>query len=276
MQHHDERDHKAHEARETARQAEVELAILLNIEQSIRASENMQDYFGDVLVVTQDVTEMRNGKRVTTKRKLFAGYVLVEMILNDETLHFLTNVPDVRSSSFVGPGNKPTPLSEAEVETHDFLLFARAGVQKRLLADLQRGYIEVGLELDRGQSGLPFLISVLLFHSFLSFFDKFRKHIRVTEIITGVLLMVVGVMLGLSLSLGGGVAACRRRHGLAPVANVRERAGAGELRRRAEAVLDAQQFVVLGDPVGTAQRTGLDLRGGGRHRRRRDSPAQPI
>ena len=87
-----------------------------NIEQSIRASDNMQDFFGDVLVVTQDVTEMRNGKRVTTKRKLFAGYVLVEMILNDETLHFLTNVPDVRSSSFVGPGNKPTPLSEAEVD----------------------------------------------------------------------------------------------------------------------------------------------------------------
>jgi transcriptional antiterminator NusG len=87
-----------------------------NIEQSIRASETMSDYFGEVLVVTQDVTEMRNGKRVTTKRKLFAGYVLVEMILNDDTLHFLTNVPDVRSSSFVGPGNKPTPLSEAEVD----------------------------------------------------------------------------------------------------------------------------------------------------------------
>jgi transcriptional antiterminator NusG len=87
-----------------------------NIEQSIRASDNMEDYFGEVLVVTQDVTEMRNGKRVTTKRKLFAGYVLVEMILNDDTLHFLTNVPDVRSSSFVGPGNKPTPLSEAEVD----------------------------------------------------------------------------------------------------------------------------------------------------------------
>lgn len=87
-----------------------------NIEQSIRASDNMSDFFGEVLVVTQDVTEMRNGKRVTTKRKLFAGYVLVEMILNDDTLHFLTNVPDVRSSSFVGPGNKPTPLSEAEVD----------------------------------------------------------------------------------------------------------------------------------------------------------------
>ncbi|RKZ14047.1 transcription termination/antitermination protein NusG [bacterium] len=87
-----------------------------NIEQSIRASENMSDYFGEVLVVTQDVTEMRNGKRVTTKRKLFAGYVLVEMVLNDDTLHFLTNVPDVRSSSFVGPGNKPTPLSEPEVD----------------------------------------------------------------------------------------------------------------------------------------------------------------
>ena len=89
-----------------------------NIEQSIRASENMEDFFGEVLVVTQDVTEMRNGKRVTTKRKLFAGYVLVEMILNDDTLHFLTNVPDVRSSSFVGPGNKPTPPVGARSRSH--------------------------------------------------------------------------------------------------------------------------------------------------------------
>jgi len=84
-----------------------------NIEQSIRTS-GMDDYFGDVLVVTQEVTEMRNGKRVTTKRKFFPSYILVEMVLNDETLHFMNNIPGV--SRFVGPGGKPTPISDDEVD----------------------------------------------------------------------------------------------------------------------------------------------------------------
>lgn len=85
-----------------------------NIDQSIRSNQEMQRYFGDVLVVTQEVTEMRNGKRVTSKRKFFPSYVLVEMVLNDETLHFMNNIPGV--TRFVGSGNKPTPLSEAEVD----------------------------------------------------------------------------------------------------------------------------------------------------------------
>ena len=85
-----------------------------NIDQSIRAEQEMQRFFGDVLVVTQEVTEMRNGKRVTSKRKFFPSYVLVEMVLNDETLHFMNNIPGV--TKFVGSGTKPTPLSEAEVD----------------------------------------------------------------------------------------------------------------------------------------------------------------
>ncbi|HKK71331.1 MAG TPA: transcription termination/antitermination protein NusG [Candidatus Krumholzibacteria bacterium] len=85
-----------------------------NIEGSIRADESMQKYFGDVLVVTQEVTEMRNGKRVTSKRKFFPSYVLVEMVLNDETLHFMNNIPGV--TRFVGAGNKPQALSEQEVD----------------------------------------------------------------------------------------------------------------------------------------------------------------
>jgi transcription termination/antitermination protein NusG len=85
-----------------------------NIDQSVRSNHEMQPYFGDVLVVTQEVTEMRNGKRVTSKRKFFPSYVLVEMVLNDETLHFMNNIPGV--TRFVGSGNKPTPLPEAEVD----------------------------------------------------------------------------------------------------------------------------------------------------------------
>jgi len=85
-----------------------------NIEQSIRSDEEMQEMFGEVLVVTQEVTEMRNGKRVTTKRKFFPSYILVEMVLNDATLHFMNNIPGV--SRFVGGGIRPSPISDEEVD----------------------------------------------------------------------------------------------------------------------------------------------------------------
>jgi len=85
-----------------------------NIESSIRANEDMQPYFGEVLVVTQEVTEMRNGKRVTSKRKFFPSYILVEMALNNETQHFIGNIPGV--TRFVGAGNKPTAISAEEVD----------------------------------------------------------------------------------------------------------------------------------------------------------------
>jgi transcriptional antiterminator NusG len=85
-----------------------------NIEQSIRGEEGMEEFFGDVLVVTQEVTEMRNGKRVTSKRKFFPSYILVEMVQNDATLHFINNIPGV--TRFLGSGKKPTPLPEEEVD----------------------------------------------------------------------------------------------------------------------------------------------------------------
>lgn len=85
-----------------------------NIEQSIRGNEEMQPYFGEVLVVTQEVTEMRNGKRVTSKRKFFPSYILVEMVLNNETQHFIANIPGV--TRFVGSGSQPTAISDEEVD----------------------------------------------------------------------------------------------------------------------------------------------------------------
>jgi transcriptional antiterminator NusG len=85
-----------------------------NIEQSIRSNEEMQPYFGDILVVTQEVTEMRNGKRVTSKRKFFPSYILVEMLLNNETQHFIANIPGV--TRFVGSGSQPTAISDEEVD----------------------------------------------------------------------------------------------------------------------------------------------------------------
>jgi len=85
-----------------------------NIEMAIR-SNHMEAYFGDVLVPVQEVTEMKNGKRVTTKRKFLPGYILVEMLLTKETLHFVNSVPGV--TGFIGGTPlKPQPVPRDEVD----------------------------------------------------------------------------------------------------------------------------------------------------------------
>lgn len=85
-----------------------------NIEMAIK-SNHMEDSFGDVLVPVQEVTEMKNGKRVTTKRKFLPGYILVEMLMNKETHHFINSVPGV--TGFIGgTPQKPQPVPRDEVD----------------------------------------------------------------------------------------------------------------------------------------------------------------
>lgn len=67
----------------------------------------------EALVPTQDVVEIRNGKRVTVTRRLYPGYVLVHMVLNERTQHVINNIQGV--IKFVGPGRGPQPLREEEV-----------------------------------------------------------------------------------------------------------------------------------------------------------------
>jgi transcriptional antiterminator NusG len=67
----------------------------------------------EVLVPTQDVLEIRNGKRVTVTKRLYPGYVLVHMLLNDRTVHVINNIQGV--IKFVGSGRTPQPLREEEI-----------------------------------------------------------------------------------------------------------------------------------------------------------------
>lgn len=67
----------------------------------------------DVVVPTQDVVEIRNGKRVTVTRRLYPGYVLVNMDLNERTMHTVNNIQGV--IKFVGSGKSPQPLREEEI-----------------------------------------------------------------------------------------------------------------------------------------------------------------
>lgn len=71
------------------------------------------DKIGQILIPTEEVVELRNGKKVTSKRLVYPGYVMVEMEMNDALWHEIKNTP--RVTGFVGGGNQPVPLNADEV-----------------------------------------------------------------------------------------------------------------------------------------------------------------
>ena len=85
-----------------------------SIEARLRADERLQGKIGRVLIPTESVTEVRNGKKYTSERMFYPGYVLVEMDMNDDVWHVVKSTP--RVTGFVGTGQQPTPLSEEEVQ----------------------------------------------------------------------------------------------------------------------------------------------------------------
>jgi transcriptional antiterminator NusG len=84
------------------------------------------DKIGQILIPTEEVVELRNGRKVTSKRLVYPGYVLVEMEMNDELWHAVKNTP--RVTGFVGGGNAPVPLSAEEVNQ---ILFRQATAAER-------------------------------------------------------------------------------------------------------------------------------------------------
>jgi len=83
------------------------------IERMIRNSD-MKDQFGKVLVATEEVAEMKKGKKKVSQRKLFPSYILIEMEMTDEAWGMIENVPGV--THFVGEGKKPFPIPKKEVD----------------------------------------------------------------------------------------------------------------------------------------------------------------
>jgi transcriptional antiterminator NusG len=84
-----------------------------NLEQRIRTF-GVGDKILSVIVPTEDEIEIRDGQRRTVQRKIFPGYILVQMILSEETWHVVRQTPGV--TGFVGPGSEPVPLPEHEVQ----------------------------------------------------------------------------------------------------------------------------------------------------------------
>ena len=92
----------------------MEKAVERNIVERIARS-GMESKFGRILVPTEEVVEVKNGQKRTTERKFFPGYVLVEMVMDDETWHLVKHTNKV--TGFVGGAkNRPAPISESDVQ----------------------------------------------------------------------------------------------------------------------------------------------------------------
>ena len=91
----------------------MEKAVERNLRERIERS-GMNEKFGRILVPTEEVVELKNGKKAVTERRFFPGYVLVEMVMDDDTWHLVKHTSKV--TGFVGGAkNRPAPISEAEV-----------------------------------------------------------------------------------------------------------------------------------------------------------------
>jgi transcription termination/antitermination protein NusG len=91
----------------------MEKAVERNLRERIDRG-GMQAKFGRILVPTEEVVELKNGKKAVTERRFFPGYVLVEMVMDDESWHLVKHTSKV--TGFVGGAkNRPAPISEAEV-----------------------------------------------------------------------------------------------------------------------------------------------------------------
>ena len=99
--------------------------VKANIEKSVE-NRGIQDLIPEVMVPTEDVVEKKGDVEKITKRKIFPGYVVIKMVMNDESWFVVRNTRGV--TGFVGPGSKPVPLSDEEVE--------RMGVETIRMAEI--------------------------------------------------------------------------------------------------------------------------------------------
>ena len=90
-----------------------EKKVKQNLEERIRTL-GQKDYFGQILVPTEQVVELRKGQKRTSSRKFYPGYILVHMALNDETWHTVRNTAKV--TGFVGGEVNPTPIPDEEAQ----------------------------------------------------------------------------------------------------------------------------------------------------------------
>ena len=131
----------------------------------VKAAENrnMQDLIQDVNIPMETVTEITDSVSKTVERKVFPGYVLVKMVLTDESWHLVRNVRGV--TGFVGSGNKPIPLTEDEiaglgVEKHDIIVDFEAGTHVKVSDGPLEGFFGTVKEIDMNKQMAQVVVSM--------------------------------------------------------------------------------------------------------------------
>lgn len=140
--------------------------VARNLRQRIE-SMDMQDKIFTVLVPTEKKIKIKNGKRRIVTEKIFPGYVLVEMIVTDDSWYVVRNTPNV--TGFVGSGTTPTPISETEVkelqrrmgvEEPKYKIDVTAGSPVRIVDGPFKDYEGKVSEVDEGRGKVKVLVSM--------------------------------------------------------------------------------------------------------------------
>jgi transcriptional antiterminator NusG len=129
------------------------------------------DKFEDIVVPVENITEVKKGKKVTSEKKIFPGYIMVKMHLDDVSWNLVKNIP--RVAGFLGGSGKPVPIPEKEVE--------------RLLQQVQEGSVvrEVELTYDVGESVKIIDGPFNTFNGVVDGVDQDKKRLKISVSIFG-------------------------------------------------------------------------------------------
>ena len=136
--------------------------VAATIEKTVE-NRKLRDLIHTVNVPVQEVTEVTDSKRKTVERKVFPGYVLVKMIMTDESWHVVRNTRGV--TGFVGPGSKPVPLTEHEVsalgvEKHEIVLNYALGDSVKIIDGPLESFIGLVEEIDMDKNRVRVMVSM--------------------------------------------------------------------------------------------------------------------
>lgn len=136
--------------------------VASNLEKTVE-NRNLQDLITEVRVPTEKVTEIKDNKTREVERKIFPGYVLVKMILTDESWYVVRNIRGC--TGFVGPSSDPVPLTEAEVaalgvETKQVEVSYEVGDSVQIVDGPLEGFVGVVEELDTEKNRVRVTVSM--------------------------------------------------------------------------------------------------------------------
>jgi transcription termination/antitermination protein NusG len=136
--------------------------VKANIEKLVE-NRHMQDVIFEVSVPMEEQVEIKNGKKKVTQKKIFPGYVLMKMLMTDESWYVVRNTRGV--TGFVGPGSKPVPLTDAEVkslgvEKHTVKLDAQLGDNVKVVSGPFENFIGVIQEINNEKQKVKVLVSM--------------------------------------------------------------------------------------------------------------------